>query len=73
MADHVIDLSEEGKNQAREAGRQIRAYYESLRSNEDDSFDSDHVRLWVSPYKRARETARLIKEETGVSLFMTFR
>jgi len=64
MADHVIDISEEGRQQAREAGKQIRQYYEGLMATGEFQKGS-HVRLWCSPYKRTRETAKIIQEETG--------
>lgn len=62
-ADHAIDISERGIEQAREAGRQIKKFYESL-----DLPEQPHVRLWVSPYKRARETAKYIQEEAGSTI-----
>jgi broad specificity phosphatase PhoE len=51
-ADHAVPLSERGHGQAREAGRVVA---EHLREALAD--DRPHVRLWVSPYKRTRETA----------------
>jgi len=64
MADHVIDISDRGRGQAKEAGKMIKNYYKNL-MDEGSFKKGTHVRLWVSPYKRTRETARIIKEESG--------
>lgn len=54
MADHAIPLSERGHEQVREAARRIDAFY----SERCGSFeDRPNIRLWVSPYRRTRETA----------------
>jgi 2,3-bisphosphoglycerate-dependent phosphoglycerate mutase len=62
MADHAIPLSDRGWEQAREAGRQLDAYYRTL-------FDSPeqrpHIRLWVSPYRRTRQTAEGLLQHAG--------
>lgn len=54
-ADHAIDITSEGRNQAREAGKFINKFFDKQR----------HVRMWVSPYLRTRETAKLILEEAS--------
>jgi 2,3-bisphosphoglycerate-dependent phosphoglycerate mutase len=59
-ADHAVPLSPRGADQAREAGRKIRAYYQTALGDE-----RPHVRLWVSPYKRTRQTADEIQEVVG--------
>lgn len=59
-ADHAVPLSERGKEQAREAGRQIAAHFAARPDSE-----VRHVRLWVSPYTRTRETADAIQETAG--------
>lgn len=59
-ADHAVPLSPTGVDQAREAGRAIAAYY--ARELGDDR---PHIRLWVSPYKRTRQTADAIAETAG--------
>jgi len=64
QADHIIDLSKNGIEQAKEAGRRIKDFYESLWSK-GEADPSSHVRLWCSPYKRARQTAKLLKEESA--------
>lgn len=60
MADHAIPLSERGRAQVREAGRQIAALYERTCGEA-----RPYVRLWVSPYKRTRETADGLEETAG--------
>lgn len=59
-ADHTVPLSERGHEQAREAGRVVA---EHLRDALDD--DRPHVRLWVSPYKRTRQTADELTSVAG--------
>lgn len=58
-ADHAVPLSDRGVEQAREAGRRIA---EHLSGRADDF---QHVRLWVSPYTRTRQTADAIQEVAG--------
>src|SRR4051812_47937993 len=59
VADHSVPLSETGVEQAREAGRRIAAHYDA--SDEERR----HVRLWVSPYVRTRQTADALAETAG--------
>lgn len=59
-ADHAVPLSQRGVDQAREAGRQIHAFYQRELGDE-----RPHVRLWVSPYKRTRQTADAVQETAG--------
>jgi broad specificity phosphatase PhoE len=61
-ADHAVPLSDRGREQAREAGRQIAAHYTS---QFDASDDHRHIRLWVSPYLRTRQTADAIEQTAG--------
>jgi len=67
-ADHAIGLSCKGEDQAFEAGRFLRDFF-MIRGNYDpyhprDFINSyDHIRMWVSPYKRARQTAELIRSK----------
>jgi 2,3-bisphosphoglycerate-dependent phosphoglycerate mutase len=59
-ADHAVPLSGQGVEQAREVGRVIADYYTTtLREARP------HVRLWVSPYKRTRQTADELHEIVG--------
>lgn len=49
MADHAIPLSDKGLAQAKAAGEALR---DAMLTD-----DSQHVRIWTSPYKRTRQTA----------------
>jgi broad specificity phosphatase PhoE len=57
-ADHAVPLSDRGHDQAREAGKHIARYFEA-------QDESRHVRLWLSPYRRTRETAEALAETAG--------
>jgi 2,3-bisphosphoglycerate-dependent phosphoglycerate mutase len=59
-ADHAVPLSDRGREQAREAGRRIAAFF-----TQHDGGVRRHVRLWVSPYLRTRQTADAIQETAG--------
>src|SRR5689334_8459443 len=61
-ADHVVPLSDRGHEQAREAGRRIDAYY---RQKFGEPSQAPQVRLWLSPYRRTRETARAVEATAG--------
>ena len=54
-ADHAIPLSERGERQADAAGVFLHGHFQSL----GESFGK--VRLWNSPYRRARQTADAIE------------
>ena len=51
-AHHAVPLSERGIEQARDAGARIAKFYEDQLGDE-----RPHIRLWVSPYQRTRQTA----------------
>jgi len=59
-ADHAIPLSAKGFEQARAAGRAVADYYARTHGAA-----RPHVRLWVSPYKRTRQTADMLVETAG--------
>jgi 2,3-bisphosphoglycerate-dependent phosphoglycerate mutase len=59
-ADHAVPLSERGHEQAREAGRHIARHFEAHATDE-----TRHTRLWLSPYRRTRETADALLETVG--------
>lgn len=62
-ADHAISLSRPGIVQAAAAGQRIADFYDS---HPDYSAASPpHVRMWVSPYLRARQTADGIQQAAG--------
>jgi 2,3-bisphosphoglycerate-dependent phosphoglycerate mutase len=67
IADHAIPLSPLGEKQALEAGRSFRKFLQ--RETPDGLPSGEHVRLWTSTYKRARQTAELFK--TGAGEFIT--
>ncbi|KAL6055629.1 Histidine phosphatase family protein [Balamuthia mandrillaris] len=75
MGDHAIPLSQKGKQQAAEAGKQIAKHFKELykadtppplpclRSSSNTCTHKAHYcRLWTSPYLRARQTAEIIAE-----------
>lgn len=61
MADHAVPLSSRGHQQATAAGRFLGQALSELRDGPYDGAQP-HVRLWVSPYRRTRETADRIEE-----------
>ena len=61
-ADHAIPLSERGHVQARTAGEHVAAFYRERFGSPDLA---PHVRLWLSPYRRTRETAAALRETAG--------
>jgi len=61
-ADHSIPLSDEGIQQAQIAGEKISNLFQTL---DQGLTKKKHRRLWVSPYKRARETADHIMKAAG--------
>lgn len=60
LPDHKVYLSTLGKKQAQEAGIFLKKY--CLENN----INLDNAVLWVSPYERTRETAKIINEQLGV-------
>ncbi len=54
MADHAIGLSAQGREQVREAGRRLEAHFVERWGTPERA---PPVRLWVSPYRRTRQTA----------------
>ena len=59
MADHAIPLSDRGLEQVRQAGGEIDRFYSGLFGSPEQR---PQVRLWVSPYRRTRQTADGILE-----------
>lgn len=73
-ADHAVPLSERGHEQGREAGRRLAAYLAEHSGAEpggaepggaDRARARPHMRLWVSPYLRTRQTADALQETAG--------
>lgn len=70
VADHAIELTEEGKQQAKKAGEFLAGYFEKRFSA---TRVPTKIRLWHSPYRRTRQTAAGIVETCrfdGKSWFM---
>lgn len=57
IADHAIPLSEEGLNQAKAAGLFINSFYQQMPK------PPKLIRIWTSPYERARQTAEMIAKK----------
>jgi len=62
VPDHAVRLSKRGEEQAREAGQQIKKYFEDKYGKKKEDWK---CRIWTSTYKRTRQTASLIQEEAG--------
>jgi broad specificity phosphatase PhoE len=62
MADHAIPLSDLGREQVRKAGHEVDRFYSGLFGSPDQRAP---IRLWVSPYRRTRETADGLSETAG--------
>ena len=60
LPDHKVYLTEKGKVEARCAGLFLKDYIES------NSIDLSNSVMWVSPYTRTRQTARLINDYLGI-------
>eukprot|EP01087_Luapelamoeba_hula_P023334 TRINITY_DN8553_c0_g1_i1.p1 TRINITY_DN8553_c0_g1~~TRINITY_DN8553_c0_g1_i1.p1 ORF type:complete len:421 (-),score=64.90 TRINITY_DN8553_c0_g1_i1:125-1387(-) len=64
ISDHAVPLSQRGVSQAKHAGAVIRDHYKKHPLPNDSPY-TKFRRVWVSPYKRARETAQHIFETAG--------
>jgi len=60
LPDHKVYLSNTGKEQAIKAGEFLKKY--TLENN----IDLENAVLWVSPFERTRETAKLINEALNI-------
>ncbi|MNB84577.1 Phosphoserine phosphatase 1 [compost metagenome] len=60
IPDHAVHLTQKGKKQASKAGEFMKRYIE------ENNIDITKARLWISPYKRTRETAELFNEHVNV-------
>ena len=56
-ADHAVPLSDRGHEQAREAGARVAAFLDEHAPGE-----RPHIRMWLSPYRRTRQTADAVME-----------
>lgn len=60
LPDNKVYLTEKGRQQAIEAGKFLKEYIVS------HNIDLKNATMWVSPYERTRETARLINDYLNV-------
>lgn len=56
LPDHLVYLSPKGELQAHNAGTFLKRYIE------ENNVGLDNATLWVSPYERTRQTAKIINE-----------
>jgi len=62
IADHAIDLTDEGCEQAATAGRVLAAHFDGLQDLQwNPSRPMAHIRIWNSPYARTRQTADILE------------
>lgn len=68
-ADHAIPLSDRGKQQATKAGTFLHKYLigcEDYGANQWAYIHpGEHIRMWVSPYARARQTSQIMLANMG--------
>jgi len=62
-ADHAVQLSKKGLKQAQQCGATIKEYYEKNYGPEIPM--NWKCRIWSSTYKRARQTAEILKDNAG--------
>lgn len=60
MPDHLVELTEKGIIQANECGKFLKSY--TFKKN----IDLSNATLWVSPYKRTRQTAEEINKSLNI-------
>lgn len=61
LPDHKVYLTDKGKKEAERAGEFLKDYCTHNTINLDNSV------LWISPYERTRETARIINSHLNIS------
>ena len=61
LPDHLVSLTENGKQQAYEAGVWLKKYVD------DNKIDISKARIWRSPYMRTRQTAEEFNKLLGIS------
>lgn len=64
LPDHAVHLTQKGREQATRSGEFMKRYIE------ENNIDITKSRLWVSPYKRTRETAELFNAPIGIANLM---
>lgn len=60
LPDHKVYLTEQGKEEAEQAGEFLKKYIE------ENNIDLSNSVMWVSPYTRTRQTARIINKHLGI-------
>ena len=63
--DHALDLTPKGAAMARASGKFLREYLTKLHGSKEAL--GHHVRMWVSPYARTRQTAENVLRELNGS------
>lgn len=56
LPDHKVYLTDQGKEDAKQAGHFLKKYIE------ENQIDIENATLWVSPYTRTRQTAEIINK-----------
>ena len=67
-ADHAIPLSKKGEEEAEAAGYFLKKHFQKHFQDRFCLSPSSYIRVWNSPYRRTRQTAKIIHEvmtETG--------
>ncbi len=60
LPDHLVPLTERGREQAREAGAFLASYVKQK------GIDTSHARIWRSPFLRTRETSEEFNRFLGI-------
>ncbi len=60
LPDHLVGLTERGKEQARQSGKWLAEYCKSK------GIDLSHARIWRSPYLRTRQTSEEFNRSLGI-------
>lgn len=60
LPDHKVYLTEEGKKQAKQTGEFLKEYIQK------NNINIDNATLWISPYERTRQTAKIINESLNI-------
>ena len=61
IPDHLVSLTEKGKQQARESGKWLRDYCDQ------NGVDLTRARIWRSPYLRTRQTSEEFNRSLGIT------
>ena len=61
LPDHLVSLTEKGKNEAKEAGAWLKAYCDKK------GIDLSRARIWRSPYLRTRQTSEEFNKSLGIT------